>query len=279
MLILCAEDYTGASPVSERPGRTTSPSTRTPWRRTASASTSTTSTPAAARRPPASASSRHYDAVVWYTGDDVITREPGWVGGNGSRLAMDESLQCSVTYLNEGGRVLYSGKNAGLQYATPRLQLYDPTAANAQCSALPPTTDPRRCLILFGSTSGDLQNDVLEYWFGGVPAQRRRRSRRRRRHLQRPRHGHAVHSLTARCSTGRTARRTGDNANSFIATSGILPADEFPQFESWVVGALRPAGRAVRPAHGRELRVLPDRGRLLQEPVADGHRPRRGRQR
>ena len=34
----------------------------------------------------------HYDAVVWYTGDDIITREPGWGGGNGSRLAMDEVL-------------------------------------------------------------------------------------------------------------------------------------------------------------------------------------------
>ena len=61
----------------------------------------------------------HYDAVVWYTGDDVITSEPGWAGGNGSRLAMDEMLHAR-DYLNEGGRVLYSGKNAGLQYAAPR---------------------------------------------------------------------------------------------------------------------------------------------------------------
>ncbi len=47
----------------------------------------------------------HYDAVVWYTGNDIITREPGWAGGNASRLAMDELLEVR-DYLNEGGRAL-----------------------------------------------------------------------------------------------------------------------------------------------------------------------------
>src|SRR3954463_12713977 len=27
----------------------------------------------------------HYKAVVWYTGDDLITRDAGWAGGNASR--------------------------------------------------------------------------------------------------------------------------------------------------------------------------------------------------
>ena len=108
----------------------------------------------------------HYDAVVWYTGEDIITREPGWAGGNASRLAMDSLLHVRA-YLNEGGKALWAGKYAGYQYSTNQgpFQAYDPTAANAQCTALPPETDPRRCLFLSGS--GDLQNDVLEYWFGG----------------------------------------------------------------------------------------------------------------
>ena len=68
----------------------------------------------------------HYDAVVWYTGDDVVTREPGWGPGNASRLAMQELLEVR-DFVNEGGRVLYTGQRAGQQYTTGLgTQLYDP---------------------------------------------------------------------------------------------------------------------------------------------------------
>ena len=129
-----------------------------------SPTTSTTSTPGSRKAATALGVLSHYDAVVWYTGDDIIPRELGWGGGNMSRLGMDEILNVRE-YLNEGGKALWAGKNAGLGFSTGQAQLYDPTAANAQCSALPPGTDPRRCLVAHGS--GDLQNDVLEYWFGG----------------------------------------------------------------------------------------------------------------
>ena len=59
----------------------------------------------------------HYDAVIWYTGDDVVTREPGWGPGNASRLAMQELLEVR-DFVNEGGRVLYTGQRAGQQYTT-----------------------------------------------------------------------------------------------------------------------------------------------------------------
>ncbi|HET9737667.1 MAG TPA: M14 family zinc carboxypeptidase [Solirubrobacteraceae bacterium] len=59
----------------------------------------------------------HYDAVIWYTGDDYLTREPGQVPGTGtSRLALDEQVAVR-DYLNEGGKVVYAGKHAGQQYA------------------------------------------------------------------------------------------------------------------------------------------------------------------
>ena len=58
----------------------------------------------------------HYKAVVWYTGDDYLTREPGQVPGTGtSRLALDEIVAVR-DYLNEGGKVVLSGKHAGQQY-------------------------------------------------------------------------------------------------------------------------------------------------------------------
>ncbi len=179
----------------------------------------------------------HYDAVVWYTGNDLVTREPGWGGGNASRLAMDELLEVR-DYMNEGGRVMYNGKFAGHQYATVHgTQFYDPTAANQQCRANPAVL--ARCLPLHGS--GDAMNDVLQYWFGA--------------YILNDNAGNSNPSCNpatfANCDVG-AVNGTGDpfeslswgfngmdsaaNQNhsaSFITTSGILPASEYPQFESW----------------------------------------------
>ncbi len=105
----------------------------------------------------------HYDAVIWYTGDDVVTREPGWGPGNASRLAMQELLEVR-DFVNQGGRVLYTGQRAGQQY-TPALgtQLYDPFE-NRECTADPEVL--AGCLALLGS--GDSQGDPIEYMFGAT---------------------------------------------------------------------------------------------------------------
>jgi hypothetical protein len=151
---------------------------------------------------------------------------------------MDELLNVRE-YLNEGGKALWTGKHAGLQHSTNQAQRYDPTAANAQCGALPPGTDPRRCLVLHGS--GDLQGDILEYWFGGF--------------LLNNGAGLSEDNIfdvlgvdtpfdsVELTFNGADSAQNGDNANSFIATSGILPPDEFPQFESWASAKYeRPGG-------------------------------------
>jgi hypothetical protein len=239
VLILANEDYTGASPVYADP---TAPNYLSYYEDALAANGigyDVYDVDANGRQAATALGVlSHYDAVVWYTGDDIITREPGWVGGNASRIAMDQILNVRA-YLNEGGKALWTGKHAGLQHSTNQAQAYDPTAANAQCATLPPDTDPRRCLILHGS--GDLQGDVLEYWFGGF-----------------------LLNFGAGLSTdnifdvlgvdtpfdsveltfnGVDSAQNGDNANSFIATSGILPPAEFPQFESWVSARYdRPGG-------------------------------------
>jgi Zinc carboxypeptidase len=53
----------------------------------------------------------HYDGVIWYTGDDAVTRRPGRGPGNADRLALDEMLEMRA-YMDEGGRVAYTGKRA-----------------------------------------------------------------------------------------------------------------------------------------------------------------------
>jgi hypothetical protein len=127
VLILSAEDYTGASPA--RPG-VTSPQYLSFYEDALSANGvdyDVYDVDAHNRTAPDNLGVlSHYDAVLWYTGDDVVTRELGWGAGNASRLAMQELLEVR-DFVNEGGRVLYTGQRAGQQY-TPALgtQLYDP---------------------------------------------------------------------------------------------------------------------------------------------------------
>jgi Zinc carboxypeptidase len=238
VLVLAAEDYTGASPV-QAPGPHYLQAYLDALAQNGIGADVYDVDARGRRAPDALGVLSHYDAVIWYTGNDVITREPGWGPGNASRLAMDEILEIR-DYLNEGGRVLYTGQNAGVQYASPQLQVYDPTAANAQCGALPPTVDPRRCLILAGSPSSDLQNDVLEYWFGAFKLNG----------------GAGVNPaggffeidgvdtpFSALSWMLDALPGAANNANSFITTSGILPPSEYPQFTSWVSARYdRPGG-------------------------------------
>ena len=59
----------------------------------------------------------HYDAVIWYMGDDYLTRQPGQGPGTGTaRLAVEEMIDVRH-FLNEGGKLFYTGKSAGQQYA------------------------------------------------------------------------------------------------------------------------------------------------------------------
>jgi hypothetical protein len=179
----------------------------------------------------------HYDAVVWYTGDDIITREAGWAGGNASRLAMTELLSVR-DYLNEGGRVLYAGKYAGHQYTQAHgNQLYDPFE-NQQCS------DPAitaRCRPLGGS--GDSLNDVLEYWFGAGLLNDNAGIN--------PDTG-AMYDVVGSASpftgqawsfNGSDSAANQDHSASFIPTSALLPASDYPQFTSTPVAKYdRPGG-------------------------------------
>ena len=160
VLVLSAEDYTGASPATagrdgaavplvlqRRAGRE-----RHRLRRVRR------------RRPRPHGADHlgvlsHYNAVVWYTGDDIITREPGWGPGNASRLAMQEMLRCATTS-TRAGACSTPASTPGTQYTTALgTQLYDPFE-NAQCRADPAIK--ARCLPLAGS--GDSQGDPIEYY-------------------------------------------------------------------------------------------------------------------
>jgi hypothetical protein len=136
-------------------------------------------------------------------------------------------------YVNEGGRVLYTGQNAGQQYTTGRgTQLYDPFA-NKQCSADPAVE--AGCLALSGS--GDSQGDPIEYMFGAAITTPDGGSD--------PQTGdpfdvagidQPLDGLSWGLNGADSAQNQASNS-SFIATGDFLkvtdPADSFPQFESW----------------------------------------------
>ena len=180
----------------------------------------------------------HYDAVVWYTGDDVVTREPHWGPGNASRLAMQELLEVR-DYINEGGRVLYTGQRAGQQYtAALGAQLYDPFK-NKKCSSS--SAVQARCLGLLGS--GDSQGDPIEYTFGAAITSADGGSDPETGNpfdvaaIDTPLADPALPSDLSWGFNGADSAQNQASNSSFIATGDFLqvtdPADDFPQFESW----------------------------------------------
>ena len=239
VLVLAAEDYTGASPA--KPG-VTAPEYLSYYTDALTANGldfDVYDVDANDRTAPdALGVLSHYDAVIWYTGDDVVTRKAGWGGGNADSLAISELFEVR-DFVNEGGRLLYTGQFAGQQYTTNLgSQLYDPFE-NAQCRADPAVA--ARCRALHGS--GDLMNDVLQYWFGAGIA-----------NLDagiNPDTGDpydivGVDDPLAGLAWGLNGPDSAGNQNtasSFITTSGLLPADEYPQFESWAAAVYdRPGG-------------------------------------
>jgi hypothetical protein len=235
VLLLSAEDYTGASPPQDPAG---------PHYLSYYADALTANgipfdvydVDAKGRQAPdALGVLSHYDAVVWYTGDDVIPREPGWGPGNVSRVKIEE-LFAIREFLNEGGRVAYTGKHVGTDSTSGNPQYFDPFE-NLQCVG-----DVRpRCRPLYGS--GDNMNDVLEYWFGaglvnigaGVDD------------AGNPFDVLGVDEPFSGLSWGfngpDSAQNQVLNINSYITTSGLLPPERYPQFESWVAARYdRPGG-------------------------------------
>jgi hypothetical protein len=244
VLVLSAEDYTGASPVQA--GGPNYLEYYTDALEANGVGYDVYDVDARGRIAPDSLGVlSHYDAVVWYTGDDIVTREPDWSAGNASRLALDELLEVR-DFMNEGGRVLYTGDWAGSQYTqNVGLQVYDPTEANAQCTADPAVL--QRCRLLAGS--GDLTNDVLQYWLGAYLVVD---------HAGLDDEGNVFDVIgvdepftgLSWGFNGEDSAQNQDHTNSAIVTSGILPVDEFPQFESWVAGRWDRVGGPFEPHTG-----------------------------
>jgi hypothetical protein len=258
MLVVAAEDYSGASPV-QAPGPH--------YAQTFVTALADNNVQAdvydvdlrTRTAPDALGVLSHYKGVIWYTGDDIVTRKPGWPGGNADRLALDEILEARH-YMDEGGRVAYMGKTAGMQFTAAGVgtQQYDPKNEDA-CSlhdGLPAGSgevvwDSRRCLLLRGSVfGGDLINDVLQYWFGGMVQiagdGQSGTTPFALNGIGDPFTGLPQWSLTA------PQPASPPSTSSFVTTSGVLPVDEYPQFESWASARWAKPGGPFDPHTGNQ---------------------------
>ena len=175
----------------------------------------------------------HYDAVVWYTGDDIITRDSGMVPGTAARLANDEMLAMRQ-YIEEGGRLLFTGKYAGVQYAQAyefdleRNDPCDPDSAADGCQAL--SDDFLQYYLgayLYNEDAGTKANGGLYDVMG----------------VDNPFAGLSW-------SFGGNSANNQDHSASFIATSGILPKQTYPQFESWASAKFQRPGGPFDPHTG-----------------------------
>jgi hypothetical protein len=181
----------------------------------------------------------HYKAVVWETGNDIIMRSVGQVAGTTAKAALDTELSVR-DYLNEGGKLLLSGKFAEYAAANDGAYAYNPFAP-PECNADPAVQV--FCLPIL--------NDFLQYYMGAYTYVDGGGTD--------PEGENFPLSGTAGKFAGFSGvlNDTGSAGNqnhtaSFLTTSSFLPPAQFPAFNpsSAPVDWLRPGGSPFDPHTG-----------------------------
>ncbi|WP_245765361.1 M14 family metallopeptidase [Nonomuraea jiangxiensis] len=166
----------------------------------------------------------HYKAVVWETGDDIIPRSTGQVAGTTSKAGVDTELAVR-DYLNEGGKLVHAGKYPSYAANANGAYYYQPNQpAQSECTV--PNDPP--CIPVF--------NDFQQYWLGAyVFFDDAGTDHDTGQPFALQGNGGQFQGFDATLEPGHT--------NSFVATSAILPAKQFPLFQSSAqVKWVRPGG-------------------------------------
>ena len=194
----------------------------------------------------------HYKAVIWYTGDDYVTRRPGQPGGTGTaRFNLDEEIDVR-DYLNEGGKLFFTGKNAGRQWAegyeVRNYGFAEPPEGGKWCSATKPEFDPDDP----GRADGCITrvNDFLQYYLGAYVYVQGGQSTDASGNLLPMSGSGPLGGLT--WSFDASGAGNQDNSATFPVTSTVLDPARFPTFaDSRSVGSwLRPGAAPFDPFSG-----------------------------
>ncbi len=180
----------------------------------------------------------HYDAVVWETGNDIITRDFGQPAGTSAELTLD--LELAVRdYLNEGGKLLHTGKYAQFAQAADGVYFYNPfEEEQGECT----TYAEYPCLPLL--------NDFQQYWLGAFNYVSGGGQDADGNPYDVAGSQGAFAGFDGRLNGG-TSPDNQDHTASLLTTSSFLPPAEFPQFASaapleWA----RPGGAPYDPFTG-----------------------------
>ncbi|MEV5963339.1 M14 family zinc carboxypeptidase [Kribbella sp. NPDC051952] len=182
----------------------------------------------------------HYRAVVWETGDDIITRDVGQVAGTAAELALD--LELSVRdYLNEGGKLLYTGKYAGYASSQDGGYFYNPfEEEQGECT----TPNQYPCLPLL--------NDFEQYWLGAYSYVDNSGSDANGAPVPIGGVSSAFNGFAGTLNGGDSANNQ-DHTAAFVLTSSVLPKAQFPQFASTApLKWNRPGGAPFSPFTGSQ---------------------------
>ena len=159
VLILADTDYTGTSNFPAYPGGTTTPPSLSAYDRRRGRGRERTydvyDVDAMGAAPDHLGVLGHYDAVIWYTANDLLSRIAGQPGGTGAETQANTMMLEVRAFLNEGGRLLYTGRHAGWQFANAFD--YNPVSTPPLCDAVDLTANDG-CLFL--------SDDFLQYWLG-----------------------------------------------------------------------------------------------------------------
>jgi hypothetical protein len=236
VLVLAAEDVTGLSPV-QGGGTAKYADEVVASLRAAGKTSDVYDFDAIGRRSPHPLGVlSHYKAVVWETGDDIITRSPGQVPGTTAKATLDTELAVR-DYLNEGGKVLVGGKYALYAQSANGSYVYNPDAP-------PECTDPDDAACL------PVLNDFQQYYLGayayvddggtapdGTPYP--------------VKGGDAASTGFAGTLNAPGSAANQDHTASFLSTSSFLPPAQYPQFRSAApVDWVRPGAAPYDPRTG-----------------------------
>jgi len=174
----------------------------------------------------------HYDAIVWYTANDSLIRAQGVPGGTGVGRLTNDQILAVRDYLNDGGKLLYTGQNAA--FAQANAFVFNPLGEPPYCDAADPGSpgSAQSCI--------PLSDDFLQYWLGAYI------------HIDAAAAKEDASALAVRAPApsaavgfGLNGPDSADNQEhtySMVSTSSILNPAQFPQFQSAIAASFdRPA--------------------------------------
>lgn len=178
----------------------------------------------------------HYKAVVWYSGDDRIPQRPGQPADSGVGKFGDDTINAVRAYLNEGGKVLYTGERAGF-FIDDSLFGYNPLEAqNGFCSDNgfdEPPGQIANCNIV--------SDDFMQYWLGVFSKTDVANTKDEATGLELGLPGDPFGDMEFRLN-GAGSADNQDHAFAATPASDVLSVEDFPQFRSrGAVGVFGPA--------------------------------------